>query len=382
MEFKSGVMGTVNIDTFLDVITASVWLLFGIIGVISFTNSVKKHGLQKTLINMLSFRVLMFLLIPISLTILSASLIFVAPQEIAVVVSALAPKGYREYPLRSGLRFVVPLAERPMIYPIYWQTYTMSSSPIEGDVVGSDAIHARTKDGQVVIIDCSIIFRVDSEQVVRVHINWQGRYREDLVRARTRGLVRSLVAKYTVNEVNSIQRTNLERELNTELGKILEEEGFNMNAFVLRNIDFSPEYRSSVEQKQVAEQGQEQRKYEAEQIRLLAQGEAGRIQTLAQARATAMVIEAQARADARLIEANAESQALQLINVALSQNSELLTYQYINKLSPNIRAMLVPNNAPVVLPLSGAMLANPTEPLTSTVNPLPLVPLEPAPEVP
>ncbi|NJN65447.1 MAG: hypothetical protein HC884_01415 [Chloroflexaceae bacterium] len=375
-------MGTVSINTFLDIITASVWLLFGIIGALSLSNSIKKHGIRQTLINIVSFRVLGFLLIPMGLTFLSASLVFIAPQETAVVVSALAPKGYREYPLRSGLRFVVPLAERAMIYPIYWQTYTMSSNPIEGEVVGSDAIHARTKDGQVVIIDCSIIFRVDSEQVVRVHINWQSRYREDLVRARTRGLVRSLVAKYTVNEVNSIQRTNLERELNTELGEILEEEGFNMNAFVLRNIDFSPEYRASVEQKQVAEQGQEERKYEAEQIRLLAQGEAGRIQTLAEARATAIVIEAQARADARLIEADAESQALQLINIALSQNSELLTYQYINKLSPNIRAMLVPNNAPVVLPLSGSLLADPTEPLTDTLNPLPLATLEAIPETP
>jgi hypothetical protein len=42
---------------------------------------------------------------------------------------------------------------------------------------------------------------------------------------------------------------------------------------------------------------------------------------------------------------------LDLIAKALQNNPDLLTYTYINKLAPGIQVMLVPNNAPYLLPL-------------------------------
>ncbi|MFN7037195.1 MAG: hypothetical protein ACK4SN_12620, partial [Bellilinea sp.] len=60
---------------------------------------------------------------------------------------------------------------------------------------------------------------------------------------------------------------------------------------------------------------------------------------------------AQLEAEAILTRAEAEAKALQVISEALKDKPELLTYQYITKLSPNIQALLLPSNAPFLFPL-------------------------------
>jgi hypothetical protein len=73
------------------------------------------------------------------------------------------------------------------------------------------------------------------------------------------------------------------------------------------------------------------------------------------------------------VEAEAERQALDLIAQALEENPDLLTYQYITKLAPGVQVMLVPNNAPYLLPL-------PTLEGTGTSSPFPIPSPEPEPE--
>ena len=93
-----------------------------------------------------------------------------------------------------------------------------------------------------------------------------------------------------------------------------------------------------------------------------AEGEAKSRVIAAQAESEAIVIKAKADADARLIQAEAERQALELIAEALSTNPDLLSYEYIQKLAPGIRVMLVPNDNPYLLPLPS--LDGTTEPVT------------------
>ena len=67
--------------------------------------------------------------------------------------------------------------------------------------------------------------------------------------------------------------------------------------------------------------------------------------------ADAAVIKAKGDAEARIIQAKAEAESLLLIAAAIKENPSILQYQYINKLAPGIQVMLVPNNAPYLLPL-------------------------------
>jgi regulator of protease activity HflC (stomatin/prohibitin superfamily) len=281
------------------------------------------------------------------LTVVSAGLVFVQPEERGVVISALDPQGYRAEALQPGLRWVVPFFETVVRYPISRQTYTMSIAPSEGAILGDDSVTARTADGQELFIDASVIFAIDPEKVTDVHIDWKSRYVDELVRPQSRGIIRDAASQYGVEEIVSTQRDAFQESMETAMAAKLAENGLILVDFVLRNITFSPEYAASVEQKQIAEQQAqqaalivEQRRQEAEQARQTAQGQAD-----------AAVIAAEGRAEARLIEADAEARALELIAAALASNSDLITYTYVQKLAPGIQVMLVPNDNPFLLPI-------------------------------
>ncbi len=339
------------LDNLLTGVTITAWVVFVIYVVLVGLRGYQIGGMKEAGKEILSLRVIGILVVIVLLTLLSASLIFVEPQEVGVVISLFSRDGYREQPMRSGLHFIVPLAERVEHYPIYWQNYTMSNEPLEGDKIGDDSISARTSDGQLVYVDSSIIYRLDANEIVRLHIDLQDRYVEDFIRPVLRGVVRTEVSQFTADEVNSSQRKNLEANLDELLRASFGEKGLVLDRFLLRNIAFSPEYTKAIEAKQVAEQAQTQKDYEAEQIRQLAQGESDKFRIEAEGRAQAVVLEGQAEAQVILLKAQAQADALRLINEILSQNRDLITYQYVDKLGPGIQVMLVPNDNPYLLPL-------------------------------
>ena len=291
--------------------------------------------------------VLVAIVAALLLTSAGAGMVFIQPEERGIVISAIAPKGYREAALLPGLHWIIPFAESTIIYPISSQTYTMSIAAEEGAVQGDDSVAARTADGQEGLIDASVIFSIDVNRIIDVHIAWQNRYASDLVRPLARGIIRDEAARYNVEEIVSSKRLELIEGIQSRLFERLDANGIRMSEFVLRNITFSPEYAASVEQKQIAEQQDkqarltvEQRRQEAEQARQVAQGSAD-----------AAVIAAEGRAKARVIEAQAEAEALELIAAALRDNPEVLTFESIDKLAPGIQVMLVPSNSPYLLPL-------------------------------
>ena len=206
-----------------------------------------------------------------------------------------------------------------------------------------------------------------------MHIAWQDRYPDDLVRPLTRGIIRDAVSQFSVEEVYSKRRDELRSDIGETLTQKFSDNGLIMYDFILRNITFSSEYAASIEQKQIAEQQAqeaklivEKKKQEAEQARQVAQG-----------KADAVVIESEGNAKARLIEAKAEAEALDLLAQALQNNPDLLTYTYINKLSPGIQVMLVPNDNPYLLPLP--QMGPPYSPDTPTPTPEPTLVPSPTP---
>ncbi|MEA3326868.1 MAG: prohibitin family protein [Chloroflexota bacterium] len=300
------------------------------------------------------------------LTLVNSGLVFIQPQELGVVISAFASNGYRQEPLKPGLSWVIPFFEKVEIYPIFYETYTMSIAPEEGQRVGDDSIYARTADGQEILVDASVIFAIDPEQVIRVHILWQDRYQEELVRTQARSIIRDAVSQFNVNEVVSTKRFELIDMINKDMSDALGDNGLLMVDFVIRNIAFSPEYAAAVEQKQIAEQQSQQaellvekKKQEAEQARQQAQGAAD-----------AAVIIAEGQAAARILEAEAEAEALNVQAEVLADYPDLLTYVYITKLSPNVDVMFLPSDSPFIFPLPDmSEVTTPETEATPTVEP-------------
>jgi len=295
---------------------------------------------------------LIVVILALVLTIVGAGLVFVNPEDRGVVISALAPKGYRDEALTPGLHWIVPFAERVQSYTISRQTYTMSAVSQEGQTQGDDSIRARTKDGQEVFIDASIIYSIDPAKVVQLHIDWQSRFEDQVVRPTARNAIRDAVSQYGVEEIVSTKRAEMEDKISEAIGVKLGENDLKLVDFLLRDIHFSEEYAAAVEQKQIAEQQAqqakfvvEQRKQEAEQARQVAQGQAD-----------AQVIAAKGAAEARVIQADAEAKANQVLAASLTPT--LLQYQYILKLAPGVQTIFVPSGNQFILPLP----TNPSEP--------------------
>jgi regulator of protease activity HflC (stomatin/prohibitin superfamily) len=330
-----------NVASLIQILATVSWLLFLGVILVAVLRASRRQSTGGAVTAVVIAGVLALVLSSVS-----AGLVFISPQERGVVITAVSP-GYRTEALQPGLRWIVPFVENVIAYPISKQTYTMSIAPLEGQIQGDDSITARTSDGQELFLDASVLYAIDPEKVVTVHITWQNRYTDDLVRPMVRGVIRDAVSQYGVEEVVTSKRFELVQEIRDAMTIKMSENGLILVDFIMRNITFSPEYAASVEQKQISEQQAqqaklvvEQKKQEAEQARQFAQGQAD-----------AAVIRAKGEAEARLVQAGAEAEALKKIADALRDNPDLLNYQYISKLAPGIQVMLVPNDAPYLLPL-------------------------------
>jgi regulator of protease activity HflC (stomatin/prohibitin superfamily) len=331
-----------NVAEVLRLVATFAWMMAGVVVVLAVLRASRGQAFKNA-----GWIVLGVVAVALLLTAVGAGLVFLQPEERGVVISAVVPDGYRPQALGPGLHWIIPFAENVILYPISRQTYTMSIAPLEGEVQGDDSVDTRTSDGQQVKIDASVIYSIKPSEVVRVHIAWQARYSEDLVRPLTRGEIRNGAAQYTAEQIVTEKRTDMINGITDTLREKLAENGLVLDEFILRNITFSPEFAASIEQKQIAEQQAkqaaftvEQRRQEAEQARQTAQGQAD-----------AVVIASKGAAQARLIQAEAEAKALQLIADAIKSNPAVLNYEYIQKLAPGVQVMLVPNNNPYILPL-------------------------------
>jgi len=343
-----------NITVLITAIAGLAWMV--VIGLLALTVIRASRG-QTTKAS--TTGLIVMIVFALVLNTISAGLIFVEPQERGVVISAMpGQEGVRPDALQPGLKWVVPYFENVVPYPISRQTYTMSIAHAEGQIAGDDSVEARTSDGQVVLVDASIIFTLDPSKIVDTHVKWEGQYVNNLVRPQARGVIRDAVSQFGIEEVYSSKRAELTEMMSVAMAEVMEEGGLVLVDFVLRNIQFSEEYAVSVEQKQIAEQLAqqaifvvEQRIQEAEQARQAAEGLADATVIRAQGEADSLLINAQALAEARLIQATAEAEALKLLALAIETNPDVLTLEYIQKLAPSIQIMLLPSDNPFLLPL-------------------------------
>jgi regulator of protease activity HflC (stomatin/prohibitin superfamily) len=330
-----------NIASVLQAVATFSWLI--VVGIIVL--AVVRASRAKPLKNAVTL-VILAIVFSAVLTTISAGLVFIQADQRGVVISAVAPKGYRDQTLQPGLRWVIPFAENVKTYSISRQTYTMSVAPTEGQIQGDDSIRARTRDGQEVNVDASVIYSIDPNKIIQMHIEWQDRYEDAVVRPLARGVIRDLASQYGIEEIVSSKRVEMVQKITDELTKKMGENNLIMVDFILRDIHFTEQYAAAVEQKQIAEQDAlqaqfvvQQKKQEAEQARQTAQGAAD-----------AVVIAAQGEAKSILLKAQAQAQAWAALAEVLKTHPEMLTYEYIQKIAPNVQVIYLPSGTPLLLP--------------------------------
>ena len=127
-----------NVTIVLSWIVALLWIALVVWVAYAALRSYRKNPLKPTVPVAIALG-----LAAIILTVFNSGLVFIQPQERGVVISALAPDGYRQETLQPGLSWVTPFFESVQVYPISYQTYTMSIATEEGQIAGDDSIAGR-----------------------------------------------------------------------------------------------------------------------------------------------------------------------------------------------------------------------------------------------
>lgn len=137
--------------------------------------------------------------------------------------------------------------------------------------------------------------------------------------------VKAVTAKYSAENLIG-NRTELAQVIEDDLAKKLDEYNIILVSTSIEDMDFTDEFTSAVEAKQVAQQNKLKSETEADQRRIEAQ-----------AAADAQVIAAQGEADALRIQAEAEADANTMINKSLSDNIlQKMYYDNWNGILPSV----------------------------------------------
>jgi regulator of protease activity HflC (stomatin/prohibitin superfamily) len=180
--------------------------------------------------------------------------------------------------LTSGLNFVNPLMEVKTI-DVRTQNYTMSGVHNEGDVAGDDAIRVLTADGLEVVIDLTVLYRVQANQAPRIIREIGYDFKNVVVRPITRTKIRDNAVYYTAVDLYSIKRDEFQTRIFKTIEENLKARGLVLEQLLVRNISLPASVKGSIEEKIKAEQEAQKMQYvlqkekqEAERKRVEAQG--------------------------------------------------------------------------------------------------------------
>ena len=228
-------------------------------------------------------------------------------------------RGVLSNPVGEGLHLKIPFWQVSTIFDTRTQEYTMSISG------GSDLpVSARSRDGQVVEIDATVLYHVKPENTPLV-MRKLGREREyfiKVVKPISRSVIRDVVAMYYALDLVSEERGAMKNKMIEDLRVTFNNHNIYLEDVVLRDIRFSSEFAAVIEEKKIAEQKilvADNRRLEAEKLK-----------------------------EKRIVEAEGEAEAISLRGTALRKNPQVVQLEMVEKLAPNIKWGVLPDG---VLPM-------------------------------
>jgi regulator of protease activity HflC (stomatin/prohibitin superfamily) len=180
--------------------------------------------------------------------------------------------------ITSGLNFVNPLVTVNTI-DVRTQNYTMSGVHTEGEVAGDDAIRVLTADGLEVVIDLTVLYRVQSSQAPKIVREIGYDFKNVIVRPITRTKIRDNAVYYTAVDLYSVKRDEFQSRIFKTIEENLKIRGLVLEQLLVRNIVLPATVKASIEDKIKAEQDAQKMQFvlqkekkEAERKRVEAQG--------------------------------------------------------------------------------------------------------------
>ncbi|HZP82129.1 MAG TPA: prohibitin family protein, partial [Chthonomonadaceae bacterium] len=148
-------------------------------------------------------------------------------------------------------------------------------------------------------------------------------YISKIIRPEVRSHTRIAVAEFPAEKVYSTERRTIEANIESRLREKLARNYVLVDEVLLRKVSFSDAFQSAIIQKQIAQQNAQRMQY---------------------------VLEKQQREKQRqIILAEGEAEAIRLKGQAIATNPNVLAYEYVQKVAPNIRGIIT-NGGSVPMP--------------------------------
>lgn len=180
--------------------------------------------------------------------------------------------------LESGLHVVNPLLDIT-VFDIQTQNYTMSAIHGEGAQEGDDAIRVLSNDGLEVVIDLTVLYRVQPDDAPKILKGIGENYIDKIVRPVTRTRIRDNAVYFDAVALYSTRRQEFQDRIKKSIETDFQKRGLILEQLLIRNINLPASVKTTIESKINAEQDAQKmtfvlqkEKQEAERKRVEAQG--------------------------------------------------------------------------------------------------------------
>ena len=241
-----------------------------------------------------------------------------------------------------GLHWRIPFIDQIVIIPTVVQSYETSDDPGASNADYRDyPVTAQTVDGQQITIKYTVLFRLPSRKTADIVQN-VGRLPEvveNVVKAHSRNLARLWAQSHTAEDLYSGEGIfTYQDAVQDTLEQEFEKYGVLLDDFLVRKIDFDPDYIAAIEQQQIAQEAIETAKYQSD----AAEYEKERQIRLAEAEAERIKLLAGADAERQRLLADSEAYSIQARGEALQEFPEVVQWEFVRNLQ-NIQWGILPS---------------------------------------
>lgn len=241
-----------------------------------------------------------------------------------------------------GLHWRIPFIDQIVIIPTVVQSYETSDDPGASNADYRDyPVTAQTVDGQQITIKYTVLFRLPSRKTADIVQN-VGRLPEvveNVVKAHSRNLARLWAQSHTAEDLYSGEGIfTYQDAVRDTLEQEFEKYGVLLDDFLVRKIDFDPDYIAAIEQQQIAQEAIETAKYQSD----AAEYEKERQIRLAEAEAERIKLLAGADAERQRLLADSEAYSIQARGEALQEFPEVVQWEFVRNLQ-NIQWGILPS---------------------------------------
>ena len=159
--------------------------------------------------------------------------------------------GIQEGAYGEGIHFIIPFVQNLIVFDTRVLTYSFSGGNLDPRRLGAP-IAAKTKDGQIVDIEVSIVTQMIRDKAPDVYQKLRTDY-EPVLKAKISKTIQEVIARHVADALYTAEtRLAVTAEVFESLSTSFSESGFNLKDVYLRRINFSNEYIEAIERKQIA----------------------------------------------------------------------------------------------------------------------------------